>query len=547
MLFYSLSLPVLQQITKEKTSNMKNTSKKASTPKKPPSSKKPSSSSELHGMNLKEKHHDSPTYRIESINERNHNSPNRYNKNGKYNDSRFQNRYATHNNDKYYSHDYRTGKQYYNNRSYAWNSYSNSPQNYNFNYRPRHYFYSHDKYNASHENEFPLKNEHTYFNHYNNYGESSNSGSLEENFEHLNMSDSKRLKTSYSNPFLSNLPSSENPFRKLYSEDDVSSPKSSKDAEASVSNSDERAVSSTTAPRKRVISKPGNKRTIIRSRSLSASESDRKRKDKTDQAESEESEEQRIQDWTNSLLENNHNQITRLVNPSNNKEKAAVNHLITKFSKSKRKEILTRTLRTNSSELTDNDVICEGIIGEGESVNIEDDEISVILDSKIINSNLEESDINLCSPSTSKTVNSENSECNGTNKDKKRETVLGSSKSSFSQKSKMYKKYEKLKDNNFTSSRSSNRSSHNSNSNLRYKEKYVKRKSDGSDAKVKKKQKTTSVKNITCVNTNESEDLNTDNSRKTKTPENTFCSPSSAKVCLFVCLYLLIFYKTMII
>lgn len=540
---------------------MKNTSKKASTPKKPPSSKKTSSSSELHGMNLKEKHHDSPTYRIESINERMHNSPNRYNKNSKYNDSRFQNRYATHTNDKYYSHDYRTGKQYYNNRSYAWNSYSNSPQNYNFNYRPRHYFYSHDKYNASHENEFPLKNEHTYFNPYNNYGESSKSESLEENFEHLNMNDSKRLKTSYSNPFLSNLPSSENPFRKLYSEDDVSSPKSSKErlgAEGSVSNSDERAVSSTTAPRKRVISKLGNTRTIIRSRSLSASESDskrkdktdQKRKDKTDQAESEESEEQRIQDWTNSLLENNHNQITRLVNPSNNKEKAAVNHLITKFSKSKRKEILTRTLRTNSSELTDNDdrdVICEGITGEGESVNIEDDEISVILDSKISNSNLEESDINLCSPSTSKTVNTENSECNGTNKDKKRDTVLESSKSSFNQKSKMYKKYEKLKDNNFTSSRSSNRSSHNSNSNLRYKEKYVKRKSDGSDAKVKKKQKTTSVKNLTYVNTIESEDLNTDNSRKTMTPENTSCSPSSVKVCLFVCLYLLIFYKTMVI
>lgn len=90
-----------------------------------------------------------------------------------------------------------------------------------------------------------------------------------------------------------------------------------------------------------------------RSRSLSSSEGE-KRKNDENPAEPDASEEQRIKEWTNSLLETHTNQISRLINPSNYKEKAVVNRLITELSKSKRKENLTRTLRTNSLESPEN-------------------------------------------------------------------------------------------------------------------------------------------------------------------------------------------------
>lgn len=125
----------------------------------------------------------------------------------------------------------------------------------------------------------------------------------------------------------------------------------------------------------------------MRSRSLSSSENFNgenrmKNKVKTVVDSDGATEEQRIRKWTDSLLDTGHNKISRLIHPSNYKEKAAVNHLITKFSKSKRKENLTRKLRSNSLGSTENNE------DDVESVNLssnslttdESEEVSMIVD-----------------------------------------------------------------------------------------------------------------------------------------------------------------------
>lgn len=84
-------------------------------------------------------------------------------------------------------------------------------------------------------------------------------------------------------------------------------------------------------------------------------------------------EQQKIKEWANTLLETNPGQISRLIHPSNYKDKAAVNQLITNLAKSKRKENLTK-LKSNSVgsnenlEEEENDIISEEIEKIVESV-----------------------------------------------------------------------------------------------------------------------------------------------------------------------------------